>query len=102
MPKKQTRVIGRDGVIKEDKYTIIGVAIPEINNRFKAWEINIPSNYRAAIKTSQADEWKEACKKQLSKIAEKQGYTLKDINDDEDTNILPRKWVFNLKYNKDG
>jgi hypothetical protein len=36
MPKKQTRVIGGDSVIKKDKYTIIGIAIPEINNHFKA------------------------------------------------------------------
>jgi hypothetical protein len=102
MPKKWIRVIGGDSVIKEDKYTIISVAIPKINNYFKAWEINVLSNYRAAIKTSQANEWKEACEKQLSKIVEKQGYTLKDVNNNKDTNILPRKWVFDLKCNKDG
>jgi hypothetical protein len=36
MPKKWIRVIGGDSVIKEDKYTIIGVTIPKINNHFKA------------------------------------------------------------------
>jgi hypothetical protein len=102
MPKKRTRVIGGDSVIEEDKYTVIGVAIPKINNYFKAWEINVLSNYRAAIKILQANKWKEACEKQLSKITEKQGYTLEDVNNNKDTNILPGKWVFNLKCDKDG
>jgi hypothetical protein len=36
MLKKRTQVIGGDSVIKEDKYTIIGVALPKINNYHKA------------------------------------------------------------------
>jgi hypothetical protein len=56
MPKKRTRVIGGDSIIEEDEYTVIGVTIPKINNHFKAWEINVLSNYRAAIKTSQANK----------------------------------------------
>jgi hypothetical protein len=36
MPKKQIRVIGGDSIIKKDEYTVIGIAIPEINNYFKA------------------------------------------------------------------
>jgi hypothetical protein len=103
MPKKRTRVIGGDGVIKEDKYTIIGVALPEINNCHKAWEISVPTTYKAAMNTPQADEWREACEKQLSKIAEKEGYTLEDISEnDADTDILPGKWVFDLKCDEDG
>jgi hypothetical protein len=92
MPKKRTRVIGGDGIIKEDKYTIIGIALLEINNHHKAWEISVLTTYKAVINTPQADEWREACEKQLSKIAKKEGYTLKDVSkNDADTNILPRK-----------
>jgi hypothetical protein len=50
----------------------------------------------------QSQEWLEACKTRLSKIKEKNGYTLEDVDPKQDSEILPGKWVFDLKCDNEG
>jgi hypothetical protein len=107
MLKKSTWIVEvhntiQDNVDNEGTLDFIGVAAPRSGSRLKAYQIVIPKDLKQAMEMPQSQEWLEACKTRLSKIKEKNGYTLEDVDPKQDSEILPGKWVFDLKCDNEG
>jgi hypothetical protein len=66
----------------------------------KAWKVKIPRTYAEAMKSDFKDKWHEAMTVQLGKLQDAKAYEIVSKPPPGST-VLPGKWVFDLKINKD-
>lgn len=74
-------------------------AIEATEDKLYAHQIRIPRTYTHAIKSPQAYAWKEAMDDQIQKLttSERPVWELIERPTNKDINILPGKWVFDIK-----
>lgn len=74
-------------------------AIEATEDKLYAHQIRIPRTYTQAIKSPQAYAWKEAMDDQIQKLttSERPVWELIERPTNKDINILPGKWVFDIK-----
>jgi hypothetical protein len=63
----------------------------------RAYQVKLPNTYTEAMASSFADQWYAAMKIQIDKLTKKHTWDLVPRPRDPETQILPGKWVFDLK-----
>lgn len=79
------------------------LALPTDQGRLYAHQVKVPSSYKAAIKSPQADAWNHAMEDQITKLTNPNRPTWKLVrwSDYPDANVLPGKWVYAVKTDQD-
>jgi hypothetical protein len=62
--------------------------------------MKIPRNYKEALNSPEKELWQQAIDNQITKLEAAQAYQLVNTPPRGST-ILPGKWVYDLKYNKE-
>lgn len=68
--------------------------------RIKAYKVKIPSNFKQAMASAQKDDWWATIDDQIRQLTAMNTYKL--VPRPQKGNILPEKWVYNLKIDSDG
>ena len=63
-------------------------------------DVQEPKSYNEAVNSPQAENWRKAMQTEYNSLMDNNTWTL--VNEPEDQQVLPGKWVYKVKYGADG
>ena len=63
-------------------------------------DVQEPQSYNEAVNSPQAENWRKAMQTEYNSLMDNNTWTL--VNEPEDQQVLPGKWVYKVKYGADG
>ena len=73
---------------------------PYTSNVTKEENVQEPRSYNEAVNSSQAENWRKAMKAEYDSLIDNNTWTL--VDEPEDQQVLPGKWVYKVKYGANG
>lgn len=72
------------------------------SERLKAYQIRVPVSCKEAMASPESNQWWDAMNDQIDKLEAANTYDIKPMPSDPSIKILPGKWVYALKIDKEG
>ena len=74
--------------------------LPYTFNTTKEEDVQEPKSYNEAVNSPQVENWRKAMQTEYHSLMDNNTWTL--VNEPEDQQVLPGKWVYKVKYGADG